>query len=116
MYIHTTTSILTYAVKSHTPGLTAHHCGCSGIAFTPRATMRNCRSCKRGSAVSEPAAVFRCEPSGSVAPVQKTSAEVAARGQAMGSRFEGPDCSVQRSCSPVVKMHDEKFKIIMNFE
>ena len=28
----------------------------------------------------------------------RTSAEDAARGQTMGSRLEGPDCSVQRRC------------------
>ena len=33
-------------------------------------------------------------------PVQKTSADAAARGQTIGSRFSGPDCSVQRACSP----------------
>ena len=31
---------------------------------------------------------------------QKTSADAAARGQTIGSRFCGEDCSVHRSCCP----------------
>lgn len=34
------------------------------------------------------------------APVQNTSAEAAARGQTIESRFSGPACSDQRSCWP----------------
>ena len=33
-------------------------------------------------------------------PVQKSSADDAARGQTVSSRFSGPDCSVQRRCWP----------------
>ena len=66
--------------------------------------------------------MLRGEPSGKFAPVQKTyqgsnvstavdahhvrglmmhtSAEDAARGQVIGSKFSGPDCSVQRGCWP----------------
>jgi len=82
--------------KLHLPGLNAHHSGCSGIALIPRWAIRNATSCKRGRA-SVP---LRGSPSGSVAPVQNTSAELAARGQTIGSRFAGEDCSVHRSCSP----------------
>ena len=67
------------------------------MACTPRCTIRKRRSCRRGSADD----TFRGDPSGSVAPVQKTSADDAARGHAIESRFSGPDCSVQRSCWPV---------------
>ena len=74
----------------HNPGLSAHHIGCSCIAWMPLCLMRNATSCKRGSASLE-------FPPG---PDQNTSAEVAARGQTMESRFSGPDCSVHSSCSP----------------
>ena len=43
---------------------------------------------------------LRAMPDGNVAPVQNTSAEAAARGHTMGSRFSGPLCSVHRSCCP----------------
>lgn len=52
--------------------------------------MRNATSCKRESA-------SLALPPG---PDQKTSADVAARGQTIESRFSGPDCSAQSSCSP----------------
>ncbi len=35
-----------------------------------------------------------------VGPVQKTSADAAARGHTVESRFSGPDCTDQRACSP----------------
>lgn len=103
--VSTTTSVWSmsgwrHAVRSHTPGRIAHHSGCSGIEFTPRACIRNDNSCRRGRAVSTPALPVRGVPSGRVAPVQNTSADVAARGQMMESRLEGDDCSVQSSCSP----------------
>ena len=33
---------------------------------------------------------------------QRTSAETAARGQMILSRFSGPDCSVHKSCCPII--------------
>jgi len=81
---------------SHTPGRNAHHCGCKAMAFIPLWTILKRRSCSRGSADS----TFRGVPPGRVAPVQKTSAELAARGQAIESKFSGDDCSVHSSCCP----------------
>lgn len=82
--------LLSQAVKSHEPGLNAHHNGCKGIALTPRWTILKRKSCKRGSAASP--------SSGGDVPVQNTSAELAARGQMIPSIFCGDDCSVHRSC------------------
>ena len=82
--------------KSHCPGRTAHHSGCSAMAFTPRCTMRYRISCRRGRASS----TLRAVPSGKVAPVQKISADVAARGQVMGSRLFASDCSDHRRFWP----------------
>lgn len=82
--------------KLQRPGRRAHQRGCSGIAFTPLCTILNLRSCRRGSAEVP----LRGEPSGKVAPVQNTSADDAARGHAIESRFSGADCSVHNSCSP----------------
>ena len=79
-----------HAVKSHTKGRSAHHSGCNEIARTPRRLNRYPTSCSRGSAV-------RTSPP---APLQNTSADAAARGHTIGSRFSGPDCSVHRSCCP----------------
>jgi hypothetical protein len=79
-----------YAVKSHANGRSAHHSGCNEIACTPRFLMRYPSSCKRGNAALT-------LPPG---PVQNTSADAAARGHTIGSRFCGPDCSVQSSCCP----------------
>lgn len=87
---------LASTARSHALGLKAHHSGCNGIASTPLWTILNLKSCSRGSADT----TSRGEPSESVAPVQKTSAEAAARGQTMESRFSGPACSDQRTCSP----------------
>ena len=81
--------------RLHLPARNAHHIGCSWIAFTPRCLNRNATSCRRGSASER-------SPPG---PVQKTSADAAARGQTIGSRFSGPDCSAHRACSP--EEHDE---------
>jgi hypothetical protein len=86
------TTVLTYAVRSHTPGLKAHHNGCRAIAFTPRCTNRNAISCRRGKAAS------RFWPG----PVQKSSADDAARGHTIGSRLDGEDCSVHRRCWPEI--------------
>jgi hypothetical protein len=79
-----------HAVKSHTKGRSAHHSGCNEIARTPRRLNRYPTSCSRGSAV-------RTSPP---PPLQNTSADAAARGHTIGSRFSGPDCSVHRSCCP----------------
>lgn len=80
-----------YQFRSHSYGLSAHHNGCNGIVRTPRCCIRNETSCRRGSAD----VIF---PPG---PLQKSSAEDAARGQIIGSMFEELDCSVQRLCWPV---------------
>ena len=77
-------------MRSQAPERSAHHSGWSEIDFTPRVRKRYDTSCKRGSAVL-------MLPPG---PVQKSSADDAARGQTMSSRFSGPDCSVQRRCWP----------------
>ena len=91
MSISKSNNVLTpHAVRSHTPGRSAHHSGWSEIAWTPRWRMRYATSWRRGSAVE-------MLPPG---PVQKSSADDAARGQTMSSRFSGPDCSVQRRCWP----------------
>ena len=64
-------------MRSQAPGRSAHHSGWSEIDFTPRVRKRYDTSCRRGSADD----TFRGDPSGSVAPVQKTSADDAARGR-----------------------------------
>jgi hypothetical protein len=91
----------------HRSGRNAHHLGWILIARTPRRTSLSLISCMRARRLafsvtfpSTPA--IRGVPSGRIAPVQKTSAELAARGQTMGSRFSGPDCSAHRSCWPVI--------------
>jgi hypothetical protein len=66
------------------------------MALTPLRTILYLMSCNRGSAE----ATLRGLPSGRFGPVQKTSAELAARGQTMESRFSGDDCSVHKSCWP----------------
>ncbi len=76
--------------RLHAPGRKAHHIGCSWIALMPLCLIRNATSCRRGKAA------FSSPPG----PDQKTSAEAAARGQTMESRFSGPDCSVHNSCWP----------------
>ena len=81
--------------NKHFSGRNAHHSGCKLIAFTPRAFNRYLTSCIRAKA-----SLTSRLPSARVPPVQNNSAEAAARGQAMLSRFSGPDCSVQSSCSP----------------
>jgi hypothetical protein len=88
-----------YACKPQSPRVErrAHHWGCRAIALTPLCTILYLKSCRRGNADE----TFRGLPSGRIAPVQKTSAELAARGQAIESRFSGEDCSVQRSCWPI---------------
>ena len=72
------------------PGRRTHHSGWSEIVFTPRWRKRYDTSCRRGSAALT-------LPPG---PLQKSSADDAARGQTVSSRFSGPDCSVQRRCWP----------------
>jgi hypothetical protein len=52
-------------------------------------------TCKRGNA----SVTFNGAPVGCL-PLQKISAEDAARGHTIGSRFWGPDCSLHKSCSP----------------
>lgn len=85
------------ASTSHLPGLKAHQCGCNAIALTPLFTSLYLSSCSLGRASD----TFLALPLGSFAPVQKTSAELAARGHTVESRFSGEDCSVHRSCCPV---------------
>lgn len=80
-----------YASMSQALGLKAHHCGCNGIALTPLCTNRYATSCSLGNAV-------RTSPPG---PDQNNSADAAARGHTMESRFEGPDCSAHNSCCPI---------------
>lgn len=85
------TSQNTYqAVKSQAPGRRAHQRGWSGMVCTPLCWKRNDRSCNLGST-----AEMFCP-----GPVQKSSADDAARGHEMGSMFEGPDCSVHSKCWP----------------
>jgi hypothetical protein len=83
---------LLQAVRSQAYGRSAHHVGCNGIACTPLCCIRNASSCKRGRAL---VTLVR------MGPPQNSSAEVAARGHTIESRFAGDDCSVQRGCWPV---------------
>lgn len=83
-------SVSNHHSRSHSCGRNAHQSGWSEMLRTPRWRSRKLTSCRRGSA----AETF---PPG---PLQKTSADDAARGQTIGSRFSGPDCSVQRLCCP----------------
>ncbi|PSR70753.1 hypothetical protein PHLCEN_2v13373 [Hermanssonia centrifuga] len=46
---------------------------------------------------------IRGVPSGSVEPVQNTSAALARRGQTIGSRFSGEDCSLHNGIWPIHK-------------
>lgn len=94
------------------------------MALMPLCTIRKRTSCRRGSAVVP----FSGLPSGSVGPVQKilkyqltseecqeaqdaymrqTSADAAALGQIIESIFSGPDCSVHKSCWPVMRWYQE---------
>lgn len=77
-----------YDSRSHAPGRSAHHSGCRGIACTPRLTIRKRTSCSRGNALD----TFNAAPF-DTPPDQYTSAALAARGQMIGSRFCGEDCS-----------------------
>jgi hypothetical protein len=64
-------------------------------------------TCKRGSA----SVTLSGAPVGCLL-LQKISAEDAARGQTMGSRFWGPDCSLHNICSPVderVSVHSPNY-------
>ena len=94
------TQPVSYASTSHAPGLLAHHSGCRAIALIPLLLILYATSCSLGNAARTPSTSFLTFPSGSVAPVQYISAALAARGQTIGSRFSGEDCSVQRSDSP----------------
>jgi hypothetical protein len=85
-----------YEFSWHLLGLSAHQWGCNAMAFTPLLTILYLRSWIRGSA----SITFLLLPSGNVAPVQSTSAELAALGQMMESIFSGEDCSAQSSCWP----------------
>lgn len=74
--------LLDHESTIHFSGLNAHHSGCKFIARTPLASIRYLTSC-----ILPNASLTSRLPSARVPPVQKISAEAAARGQTMESRF-----------------------------
>jgi hypothetical protein len=70
------------------------NCLCA-ISHLSKEQLEAVLTCKRGSA----SVTFNGAPVGCL-PLQNISAEDAARGQTIGSRFSGPDCSLHKSCSP----------------